>query len=202
MAVTLQFSLPQMMAKEMAVWLPDMVRRITNSRISALALGLVLSVLVAALDYSTGYELRFAILQLVPIALATWTAGLIAGILIVSVSSVFWLVSFGSTHPYSGDFFFYWEGVAMVTVYIAFVLLLTRLRQALTRSDERFVRVLEELHAAVYVADQDSGEMLYANPSLARLIDADPYSQSTAKLAARLLRHPLPEHLHRLRRWR
>ena len=92
--------------------LPDMVRRITNSRISALALGLVLSVLVAALDYSTGYELRFAILQLVPIALATWTAGLIAGILIVSVSSVFWLVSFGSTHPYSGDFFFYWEGVA------------------------------------------------------------------------------------------
>lgn len=165
--------------------LPDMVRRITNSRISALALGLVLSVLVAALDYSTGYELRFAILQLVPIALATWTAGLIAGILIVSVSSVFWLVSFGSTHPYSGDFFFYWEGVAMVTVYIAFVLLLTRLRQALTRSDERFVRVLEELHAAVYVADQDSGEMLYANRSLARLIDADPYSQSTAKLAAR-----------------
>lgn len=160
-------------------------RRLAQGRATAFVMALVLSALVAALDYSTGYELRFAILHLVPIALATWTGGLIAGTLIVAVSSLFWLVSFGSTHPYSGDFYFYWEGVAMLTVYIAFVLLLNRLRQALTRSDERFVRVLEELHAAVYVSDQDSGEMLYANRSLRRLINADPYTQSATSLAAR-----------------
>lgn len=165
--------------------LPEAIGRLTRNPAFALGLALALTMLVAALDYATGYELRFAILHLAPIALATWAGGLSAGVLVVAVSSLCWLASFGSTHPYSGDFFFYWEGVAMVTVYVAFALLLTRLRQALARSDERLMRVLEELHSAVYVADQDSGEILYANPSLARLIGTDPLAQSAANLAFR-----------------
>jgi len=162
-----------------------LTRWATNSPVAASGLALVLVALVATLDHATGYELRFAILYLVPIALATWAGGLRAGVAIVVLSSFFWLVSFGSSHPYSGDFFFYWEGVVMVVVYIAFVLLLARLRVALTRADERFVRVLEELHAAVYVADQDSGRILYANRSLARMIDAEPGALSADELGKR-----------------
>jgi len=162
-----------------------LTRWTSNSPVAATGLALVLVALVATLDHATGYELRFAMLYLVPIALATWAGGLRAGVAIVVLSSLFWLVSFGSSHPYSGDFFFYWEGVVMVVVYIAFVLLLARLRVALTRADERFVRVLEELHAAVYVADQESGRILYANRSLARMIDADPGALSADELGKR-----------------
>jgi C4-dicarboxylate-specific signal transduction histidine kinase len=141
---------------------------------------------VATLDHATGYELRLAILYLAPIALATWTGGVRAGVAIVVLSSLFWLLSFASTHPYSGDFFFYWEGVAMVAVYLTFVLLLARLHVSLTLADERFSRVLEELHSAVCVTDEDSDRVLYANQSLVRLIAADPRTLGASELRQRL----------------
>ena len=166
-------------------WAVALTRWATNSPAATTGLALVLVALVATLDHATGYELRLAMLYLVQIALATWVGGLRAGGAIIALSSFFWLVSFGSSHPYLGDFFFYWEGVVMVVVYIAFVLLLARLRVALTRADERFVRVLEELHAAVYVADQESGRILYANRSLARMIDADPDALGADELGKR-----------------
>lgn len=162
-----------------------MLRRISGSPVVAYGLALLMVALVAALDRATGYELRFAILYLAPIALATWVGGLSAGIAFVVLSGALWLLSFDSSHPYSGAFFFYWEGVAMVGIDIAFVVLLTRLRVALSRADQRFVHVLEELQAAVYVADQDSGRILYANRNLARLLDADPDSLDARELGER-----------------
>ena len=170
----------------MARRLGTLLRRVAARRSVALAVALVLAALVGALDYTTGYELRLATLYLVPIALATWVGGWRPGMLIVVLSGIFWLASFGSSHPYSVIFYFYWEGVVMVAVYSAFVLLLTRLRAALMRADERFSRVLEELYSAVFVADQDSGEVLYANESLARLTDAEPCALSASELVRRL----------------
>jgi C4-dicarboxylate-specific signal transduction histidine kinase len=162
-----------------------LVRRAANNPVAAIALALVLMALVAALDYATGYELRFAVLYLLPIALATWAGGMHAGVLIAALSSLFWLVSFRTTHPYSGELFFYWEHGVMMVVYLAFAVLIARLRVALIRADERFLLVLEELHAAVYVADQDSGKILYANRSLARMLNADPRAMSAADLGKR-----------------
>lgn len=153
---------------------------------AALGAALAATALVGAVDYATGYELRLATLYLIPICGATWVGGWLAGTLIVVLAALFWLLSFGSTHPYSVDFFFYWEGVVMVAVYSAFVLLLARLRAALANADERFSRVLEELYSAVYVADQDSGQVLYANQSLARLTGADPLTLDVAELGRRL----------------
>ena len=118
---------------------------------------------VAFADYLTGYEIRLAILYLVPIAFATWMAGAAAGALIAIAGSGAWLVTFLRSHPYEHDFYFYWEGGIYVTSFMIFVALLTRLRAALKRSDERFVTVLEGLDAAVCVADARGGAPLYAN---------------------------------------
>jgi C4-dicarboxylate-specific signal transduction histidine kinase len=139
---------------------------------------------VAAVDYVTGYELRLAILYLVPIALSTWTGGRVAGVAIASAGSLCWMLSFRFAHVYSHPIFFYWEGLVMVAVFVTFVWLLARLRVALTRADERFLRVLEELHAGVYVVDADRGRVLYANPSLARMINKDPSALEAAELEA------------------
>ncbi|HNB68531.1 MAG TPA: ATP-binding protein [Accumulibacter sp.] len=177
----MQLALQRCQAAGIVFWL----RRIAASRAAALGLALLLATAVAALDYATGYELRMAILYLLPIALATWAGGTTAGMSVVGVSSLFWLVSFRSTHPYSGEVFFYWEGIVMITVYMTFVLLLARLRVALSRADQRFFRVLDELHAAVYVADQASGALLYANRSLARVLAVDPRTLQADELARR-----------------
>ena len=76
-----------------------LLRRISGSPVVAYGLALVMVALVAALDRATGYELRFAILYLAPIALATWVGGLWAGIAFVVLSGVLWLFSFDSSHP-------------------------------------------------------------------------------------------------------
>lgn len=133
-----------------------------------LAFGVPLAtvVAIAAIDYSTGYEIRLAVLYLVPIAIAVWHGGRKAGFLMAALAVVCWLASFQESHGYSTTAYFFWEGGTMVITFAAFAELLQRLRLALARADYRFVRVLDELHACVYVDDPVSGDVLYANRSL------------------------------------
>ena len=102
--------------------LPTMKRRDWRWASLGAAQGFVIALLlvacVAALDYVTGYELRLAILYLLPIALSTWTGGPRSGMLIVAAASLCWLVTFRSTHAYSQEIFFYWEGLVMFAAYI------------------------------------------------------------------------------------
>lgn len=127
----------------------------------AASLGVVAGIALA--DHATGYELRLAILYLVPIAATTWLIGGAAGAGVALASAGAWLVTFYSSHPYTHAFYFYWEGAIYAASFLIVVALLTRLRVALTRSDERFVTVLEGLDAAVYVEDGRTGEILFAN---------------------------------------
>jgi signal transduction histidine kinase len=137
-------------------------RRAANNPVAPLVLALVLMTLVAGLVYGTGYQLRFAVLYLVPIALATWTGGWRAGVLIVALSSLSWLMSFRTTHPYSGELFFYWEDGVMMAVYLAFVVLLARLRVALVRAGEVNRRLTQEIQER----EQAEAEVRRLNESL------------------------------------
>ena len=130
---------------------------------SVLAGCVVMVAAIAVADYLTGYELRLAILYLGPIAVSTWMLGGALGAAIALASAGAWLATFASSHPYTHDFYFYWEGVVYAASFLLFVVLLTRLRAALARSDERFVTVLESLDAAVCVEDARSGALLYGN---------------------------------------
>jgi C4-dicarboxylate-specific signal transduction histidine kinase len=130
----------------------------------AACLSLVLAVAFA--DHATGYDIRLAILYLAPIAIATWQIGGRAGGFVAATAAVSWLVTFASSHPYSHPFYFYWEGGITAATYLIVVVLLTWLRRALARSDQRFVTVLEGLDAAVYVEDARSDaapRILFAN---------------------------------------
>jgi hypothetical protein len=142
-----------------AHWRRDSPRR----RGSALAANLALAALIAVADNTTGYEMRLAILYLLPITLATWFVGGVAGSLVSLTAVSCWVWTFESSHPYTHRFYFYWEGCIIAASFLIVVLLLTRLRRALERSDERFVTVLEGLQAAVFAEDVRTGALLYAN---------------------------------------
>ena len=140
-----------------------------QSRAGVLALAFALVLAVAAADYATGYEIRLAILQLIPIALVTWLVGRGWGLALSAIAVAAWFIAFRSSHYYSHEFYFYWEAAALVATYVVVVLLLARLRDALARSDERFVRALESLPSAVCVTDRASGQVLLSNRRHAEL---------------------------------
>lgn len=137
-----------------------------------LSTGLVVAIALA--DYETGYEVRLAVLYLLPVFMATWAAGRLSGTLIALFSTLSWLVIFRSSHPYSKAIYYYWEGAILFSTLMGFVLILARLRRALENADERFVTVLEGLDAAVYVSEMESGAMLYMNRRFQDFFGAGP----------------------------
>jgi C4-dicarboxylate-specific signal transduction histidine kinase len=136
----------------------------SHRRAGVLATSLALVAAIAVADAYTGYEIRLSILYLAPIALATWFLGRAAGILIAVLAATGWLLSFLSAHLYSHVFYLYWEGVIIVATYVLFVLLLSRLKEALANSDDRFAKVIDGLDAMVFVEDAETRRILFANP--------------------------------------
>jgi len=151
------------------------------------ALSFALVAVVAAAEYVIGFEVRLSILYLLPIAFATWLAGRGWGMAVSATATVCWLLTFQSSHVYPRDIYYYWDGAAMVGTFVVFVLLLARLRGALERSDERFIRVVEGLSAPVYVSDDETGDVLFANARCAELVAQDGRAVKAAELAARLV---------------
>ena len=154
---------------------------------TAIAVAAVLVAAISVADYTTGFEVRIAILYLAPVSLVTWAAGRPWGFAFALVSTLAWLVSAMARQDAAHGAYVYWDGAVLGATLVLFVELLSRLASALEHSDERFVRVLEGIDAAVYVIDDD-GAVLYANPRLARLVgDAGP--PTVAGIAARFVAH-------------
>ena len=129
----------------------------------------LLIVLVAAADSATGYGVRLSILYLGPIALAAWTAGIAPGIAAASFSSLLWMLSFSTQHFYPHSGYFFWEAAVDFLGFVAFAVLIARLRLALGKAEERFFSLMEAMHAAVYVSDPLRDEILYANSEARRM---------------------------------
>ena len=154
------------------------------------ALALTASVLMA--DYLTGFEIRLSVLYLLPVALATWVAGLGAGVLVSVAAAVAWGLIFQASHTYSGQWHFYWEVALNTCMFVLFALLLARLRDALHRSDARFVTAMQSLDAAVYVTEARGARILFANrrfqetfPDAALKRDAAPLRERLAAVRER-----------------
>ncbi len=150
-----------------------------------IALAVLMVAIIAVADYATGYEVRLAILYLLPIALATWAGGRPAGYFLAMAASLSWYFSFESSNFYSRPIYFVWETATMVIGYLAFIELLARLRTALTHADTRFVSVIEELFDGVYVTDTSTDAVLYANRRLAMMVEKDPRAMRGAQIQQR-----------------
>ena len=137
-------------------------------RVVAFASSVILLLAISAIDKLTGFEIRLQGLYLIPVAIATWTVGRAWGLALSLASVSIWLVMFNSSHNYSRAVYHYWDGGVWLVTLVIFVLLLARLREEMEWSSADFVRVLDEVDAAIYVTDARTSELLYGNQRFRR----------------------------------
>lgn len=88
--------------------------------------------LIAALDFFTGYEVSVSVLYLVPVAVASWYAGRRACVLIALFSCSGWFAADMATgHPYTYMIIPVWNAVVRLGFFLANGLLLVELRNSL-----------------------------------------------------------------------
>ena len=110
--------------------------RIVNRR-TALPIALVLMAVVIWGDYVTTAEVGFTLLYLVPIGLAVWWRGLRVGLLFCLLATEGFLYTWVTSRPYTGhgplgySFRLSWDLVGQVGVFLAFAIVLDRLRKRL-----------------------------------------------------------------------
>jgi C4-dicarboxylate-specific signal transduction histidine kinase len=141
-------------------WLDAQVGRFSRPQWAAIIVLLVGG--VAWLDDVTGFEYSMRIAYLLPIFLATWMMGRAAGLLAAVLCVAAWALT--GDHLYLHPLQFAWNSLVQLCVFLVFATVLFRLRMALANADQRFVAVLEGLESAVYVVDEEGGDLLYMNP--------------------------------------
>ena len=124
--------------------------------------GLALVAFIALVDHATGFVNYLVLLYVVPIAVASWMSGRIAGLAVALAAVASWQFA----HPPV------LASVAASALFILFVGLVGRLRESLERADERFNAAMEALVDPVYVEDPRTGELLYRNRSYAEIFGA------------------------------
>src|SRR4051812_37311987 len=102
---------------------------ISQHRGQWLALGLVLLLLVAAIDFATGFKLRLAVLYLLPLLVLTWVMGRLFGVLLSIVACTSW----GYLEALNGRYLnqpalLYWDWATVLFGFIVMVVALTELR--------------------------------------------------------------------------
>lgn len=92
---------------------------------------IVLVVLLALLDYSTGYELSFSLFYLFPVAIVAWRTGRREVVLIALLSCIGWsLADTFSGHEYAHPAYGMWNAAVRLAFFLICGLLLTALRDA------------------------------------------------------------------------
>jgi signal transduction histidine kinase len=148
-----------MLASPISLFWPYPAR---SSRAGWIAVVVTLVAAIASIDYATGYHINLPVLYMVPIFLATWMIGRMAGVLTVCLAVGLWGAVF-APHHLMFPFLFAWKALVQFLVYIVFVVVLDLLKMALSHADERFAAVLEGLDALIYVIEPGNGRVLYVN---------------------------------------
>ncbi len=136
---------------------------------AAIAVATVLAVAIALVDIATRFEIRVGVLYLAPVSLVAWAAGRSWGLAFAIAATIAWGASATALQAAAQRGVVLWDAAVLGATLLLFVELQCRLARALEHSDERFLRVLDGIDAAVYVVGSE-GTVLYANRQLALLV--------------------------------
>jgi hypothetical protein len=96
---------------------------------AVVAAAYALLLVLAWVDYVTGYELGFFIFYFIPVSMAAWLLGRRTGVSFALASAACWFLSDRlANHPYSNAFFIYWETAMRLASYLTTALTLARIR--------------------------------------------------------------------------
>src|SRR5690242_1779607 len=97
-----------------------------------LILGLALMLLISALDYASGFTLRFTVLYLMPVLIFTWVMGRLFGIVLSVVAVACWAyIDVNGGRYVTAPQLLYWEWGGVLVGYVALVTGFAMLRRAL-----------------------------------------------------------------------
>ena len=152
---------------------------------TAMTIAFAAVVAIGCLRYAAPVDLRLALLYLAPVALAAWSVGRSAGFLAAAFAMATSAVPTLSREspvdlPFLGNL------AALLVALLVVAEVLTRVRGALVRSDQRLLWVLDGLADALYVTD-DAGAVVYANRRFVALLGPGPEPRTARDIAARLL---------------
>ena len=117
---------------------------------SLTAAGLVLVVLIGAVDRVTPAEMIFAIFYLIPITFVTWFAGRNAGILIAFASGITWLVvNLMLATPGWKPFIPYWNALSGLLVFLGVVFLISTVKALNAGLEDKVEQRTRELSTSV-----------------------------------------------------
>jgi signal transduction histidine kinase len=150
---------------------------------AVLGLSLTSLVAIALADLATGYELALSLLYVAPVVASTWAFGLRAGLGLSVLATAAWLVTDAfAEHHYSLAIYRYWEGFIRLATFALFAVIVDQLKRALARSDNRLIKVLEGLDAALCVIDPATGTILYRNRPFDAAFPGDARGHATRRL--------------------
>lgn len=98
---------------------------------------ILLTCLIATIDYLTGYEISFSLFYLLPVGFATWYLNRKIGILFSVISALIWLANdYFTDHLYSADLIPIWNSMVRFGFFIITSLLLSEIKRHLNIEQE------------------------------------------------------------------
>lgn len=90
-----------------------------------------MAIVIAGLDYQTGYELSFGVFYLAPVFLVAWTVGRSAAVVLSVVCAGLWFAAdVGSGHVYSNPAYPYWNAAVRFGFFLSVAYLASRLKES------------------------------------------------------------------------
>lgn len=116
------------------------------NRVTIVAGGSILILVLGMIDLVTGYEISLSILYMLPISMVTWNAGKRAGYSLAVLSALVWLgADIGSGHPFSNPIIPFWNCLVRLFFFLIVVQLLVNLRVTHDELEEANLNLRESL---------------------------------------------------------
>ena len=154
------------------------------------ASALILVLAIATIDKLTGYDLRLGALYLLPIAMATWAVGRVAGLVFAMLALGLWMMTFRGAIE-TRAITFYWDAAMLFGTFVAFVLVLGRLREVMRAFELSY---LDDLPAPTYALHPSAGRIVYGNRAFHETLEG--------RTLGELARYPAVEARIRWKGWR
>ena len=100
-------------------------------------ISLITLLVIAWLDYITGYEFGFFIFYFIPVSISAWLNGRKAGLIMACMSAACWYLSdYYSHHPYSKSYLIYWEMWIRWITFLTTAFTVAKIRELMEREKQ------------------------------------------------------------------